>query len=78
MFSVLVYDNKFVLAKMCAFITQKALKVTSESINVAKFSWEGEGGGACPQTPLASAHCMCASTADSPYHFLCASDGPGM
>jgi len=24
---------KFVLAKMCAFITQKALKVTSESIN---------------------------------------------
>jgi len=24
---------KFVLAKMCAFIAQKALKVTSESIN---------------------------------------------
>jgi len=41
--SVLVYDNKFVLAKMCAFIAQKALKVTSESINFAKFA-----GGACP------------------------------
>jgi len=36
-------DNKFVLAKMCAFIAQKALKVTSESINFAKFA-----GGACP------------------------------
>ena len=43
MFSVLVYDNKFVLAKMCAFIAQKALKVTSESINFAKFA-----GGAYP------------------------------
>jgi len=48
---------------MCAFIAQKALKVTSESINFAKFP----GGHARRPT----------SAADWPYHFLCASDGSG-
>ena len=73
MFSVLVCVQQMVILSQlrCVLLSQKALKVASESMNIKKFP-----GGEGPQTPLASARYTRAGAAHWPYHFLCASDGP--